>query len=492
VLLFGKKKSADESEGQDAGNGETGPQPDPKKARKWFEHARSVADTRNYDYAIECYVNGLLYSPDAMDEHEALHDVAVRRRASGAKGKGKRSPTAGGKSHVERMLAAEYQWAFDLSSASNALKVMEEAVAVNLTEVAYWIGEHAIEANRSAKRPSKYIYTRVRDLYVELQSYEKAVEACSLAVQLDPNNAELIRALRNLQAEATMDRGRYASEGGFRESVRDMDKQRAVEQDEQIAASDDVIDQQIARARAEYENAPEETDRISKYVRALLQKEDKEQEDQAIDVLQKAYDNSGQYRYKMQIGDIRMKQFNRALRELRKQREQDPDNQQIKDKYDRLAVAQAKFELEEYQQRCKNYPTDMPLRFQLGRRQLALGMNDEAIASFQEAQSDPKHRAPSLRYLGEAFAKKGWYDEAVDTFRRGIDAHEQSNDRTALELRYNLMDALEQKARAESNLELAQEANRIGSQVAQTDINFRDIRQRIESLRQLIEELRNS
>ncbi len=494
--LFGKKKPSDEDKPIEDGATDTtdaGPARDPRKARKWFEHAKSVADTRNYDYAIDCYVSGLMYAPDAMDQHEALQEVAVRRRAAGAKGKGKRAPTAGGKSAVEKMLAAEYAWAFDPSNATHALKVMENAVAADLGEVAYWIGDHAMDANRAAKRPSKFVYTRVRDLYVELEAYSKSVEACQLAVQLDPNNAELIRDLRNLQAEATMERGRYdESDGDFRKSVKDIDKQTELEQQDRIAATDDVVDQQIARARAEYEDAPDQLERLSRYVRALLQKEDKAHEDEAIRVLQKAHEETGQYRFKMQIGDIRMKQFNRAIREKRKEVDAGADDASGKEQLRKLAVAQAKFELEEFQERVKNYPTDMSLRFQLGRRQLALGMHDEAIASFQEAQADPKHRAAALRYLGEAFAKKDWFDEAIDTFRRGIDTHEQTGDRTALELRYNLMDALEQKARSESNIEIAQEANRIGSQVAQTDINFRDIRDRIDTLRKFIEQLRSS
>ncbi len=497
--LFGKKKSSDDDKAKadaataTAANAEPGDglQRDSRKARKWFEHAQSVADTRNYDYAIECYINGLQFDPDSMKRHEALHEVALRRRASNPKGKGKRAPTAGGKSHVEKMLTAEYNWAFDLSNASHALRVMEEAVAADLGEVAYWVGEHAIEANRNTKRPSKNTYTQIRDLYVELEAYDKAVEACALAVQLDPNNAELIRRLRDLQAEATMDRGKYAGGGDFRESIRDKDKQQELEESDRIAATDDVIDRQIARARADYEDAPDQPDRVNKLVRAMLQKEDKEHEDEAIKVLEKAHQDTGQYRFKMQVGDIRMKQFNRAVRELRKKQKANPDDPQVKEQLRKIAVAQAKYELDEYQERVKNYPTDMGLRYQLGRRQLALGMHDEAIASFQEAQSDPKHRAPALRYLGEAFAKKGWHDEAIDTFRRGIDSHEQSGDRTALELRYDLMDALEQKARKESNVELAREANAIGSQVAQTDINFRDIRDRIDKLRKFADELRS-
>ena len=47
------------------------PEPTPQekaKATKWFSHGRTVADTHNYDYAIECFVNGLRVWPEAVDD----------------------------------------------------------------------------------------------------------------------------------------------------------------------------------------------------------------------------------------------------------------------------------------------------------------------------------------------------------------------------------------------------------------------------------------
>jgi len=495
VALFSKKKS------DDAGGSvqEAGPSRDPRKARPWFERAKTVADTRNYDYAIQCYIQGLQHSPDSMNEHEALREVALKRKVSGGKPPGwkDKSPVKG-KSHVEKMLEAEFYFSMDPTAAGQALKIMEEAVAatqdeaddLDLTEVAFWVGDLVVEANRTSKKPSKQTYLKARDLFAAIQAYEKAVEACAHAVQMDSENAGLIRELRDLQAEATMHKAKLGEGGDFRDSIKDADKQRALAQDDAIAASGDALDEQIARLRKDYEDQPDDTTRMGKLIRALLQKEDKPHEDEAIKLLENAWETTGQYRYKMQIGDIRMKQFNRALRETRKKLQADPNNSELKEQMRRAAVAQVKFELAEYQERVKNYPTDMGLRFQLGRRHLSLHNYDDAIAAFQEAQSDPKHRGAALRYLGEAFAAKGWFDEAIDTFRRGIDSHERNDDKLALDLRYDLMDALDQKARKEKTLEVAREASEIASNIAQRDINFKDIRKRIDSLRSYIDELK--
>ena len=88
--------------------------------------------------------------------------------------------------------------------------------------------------------------------------------------------------------------------------------------------------------------------------------------------------------------------------------------------------------------------------------------------------------------------RSGWHDEAIDTFRRGIENHESSDDRRALELRYDLMDALEARAKNNREFESAQEASKVASQIAQTNINFKDIRNRVDALRQLTGELKPS
>ena len=52
-----------------------------------------------------------------------------------------------------------------------------------------------------------------------------------------------------------------------------------------------------------------------------------------------------------------------------------------------------------------------------------------------------------------------------------------------------LMDALEQRARREKDLDVAKEARKFASEILQHNVNFRDIKTRVENLRQLVDEL---
>src|SRR5438128_1750171 len=92
-------------------------EPDKAKARKWFDQARKVADTKNYDYAIECYIGGLRLWPEALEEgHKPLRVVAMGRKMAGKKPLGfmeARKHSTTGKDHRQNFLNAEFLWAHD-------------------------------------------------------------------------------------------------------------------------------------------------------------------------------------------------------------------------------------------------------------------------------------------------------------------------------------------------------------------------------------------
>jgi tetratricopeptide (TPR) repeat protein len=85
-------------------------------------------------------------------------------------------------------------------------------------------------------------------------------------------------------------------------------------------------------------------------------------------------------------------------------------------------------------------------------------------------------RARSL--IGQAFTKKGWYREAAETFERALET--ELTEETSKEIRYFLGDVLQTM----NELARAQEQF---SMVAQVDYNYKDVRQRIEQIRQKLQ-----
>ena len=495
IMAGFKKKNPDEGTGEDSGGKPTAEpiKTDPRKARPWFERAGTLAESRQYDYAIECYIGGLKFDPGVMDQHDALHEVALRRKVvGGGKPAGfmEKMKRGSGKTPLDKMLAAEYLWSKDPLSPSLAVKVMQHAVEADLGEVAYWAGDMAMKANSGAKRPSAGIYQAIRELYKHIGAFDKAVEACRLQIGLNPDNAVLLRELKDLETERTMDEGHYDDqEGDFRKSILDEEHQKNLERDQSLSRAQIVIDETIQKAKSEYEDSPEDIDALRVYVDALLRKESDESENLGVKLLGEAFERSGQYRFKQRIGDVKIRQYGRRLRALRQKYQQQPDNAELRHQMEHLLGEQLRFELAEFAERAKNYPTDMGIRFELGVRELRAKDFDSAIAHLQEAQSDPGHRVNALRFLGEAFTGKEWFDEAVDTLRRGIETHPIADDALGTGLRYDLGRALQAKAARVSDAEAAREALGVISGIAQLDINYRDVRQRVEALRQLVGEL---
>ena len=89
----------------------TNPHEGPGKGRAFFDRAKTVAATGNYDYAIECFVSGLAAWPDTVDEgHGPLRLVSMQRKQAGGKKAGMMETVkfpATGKDAVKAMLNAE-------------------------------------------------------------------------------------------------------------------------------------------------------------------------------------------------------------------------------------------------------------------------------------------------------------------------------------------------------------------------------------------------
>ena len=95
---------------------------------------------------------------------------------------------------------------------------------------------------------------------------------------------------------------------------------------------------------------------------------------------------------------------------------------------------------------------------------------------FQKAKDEPRLRVRAGQELGRCFASEGWYAEAIGEFKESIKALAGAEADTELSLRYDLMQSLAKKAKADSNIELAREAMEICSGIARKDISYRDIR----------------
>lgn len=448
-------------------------EPPSGKGAAFFERGEEVAGTGNWDFAIEMYLEGIRREPENIERgHQPLREVALKRKAQGGKGPSlreqlKRRPS---RDQVQSLVNAEFLLSKQPGSAGYMEQALKAAVALGSAAVVKWIGDLLLELQRQAKKPSKRVFLLLTRSYEGIEEYASAVQACEMARDLSPNDGQIQEQLMGLSARYTIQKGRYDEEGDFTRSVKDLEKQKEQIQRDMLVRDREHLDQSIEKARQEYLADPTVIGKVNGLVDALLEIEEEAFENEAIDVLTKAHRDTGAYRFKMRIGDIRIRQMTRRYRKLLADGDKEAAAQQ--------ARRQLEFELEEYTDRSSNYPTDLTIKFQLARRQFLAGQLDDAIASLQQAQRDPRRHLQAMTLLGQAFAKKQWHHEAAETFERAL-ATDMPEER-AIELRYNLGDVLERLGELERALEQF-------SQIAQIDYQYQDVRDRVEKLRKQID-----
>jgi tetratricopeptide (TPR) repeat protein len=133
-----------------------------------------------------------------------------------------------------------------------------------------------------------------------------------------------------------------------------------------------------------------------------------------------------------------------------------------------LKSNRSKFLVQSYQRRVADRPTDMGLRFELGKGYYVSGENDKAIAEFQQAVKDPKRKRESHIYLGMAFQRKRLFDMADTQYAK---AEEEAggvlSQATLLSIWYNRMLCNAEAGKKDAAIAL-------GKKIMEQDIAYRD------------------
>ncbi len=467
---------------------------DGAKAAKFFDRARSVHDTTNYEYATTLWLQGLRQDPTSMAGLEGFAQSAQSFAQTEKRDKPSKDQTSnfGGKGTLEKYLEQLLWWGMRPSDGSLGLKVVESAARLGLSEAGYYLGMRTLGALTATKPKKSELLTLMRSLQ-KLQAFDLAVRAGEAASALDPNDASLQAEVRNLAAQNTMSRGGYeksGAAGGFRANIKDLEAQRRLIEEDKVVKSESAVDRLIAAAKEDYESRPSDRAAIAKYAAALRDRARPEDDKAAFDLLTKAYAETQEFRFRQQAGEIQLKHARRKLAKYKQEADANPGDARAAETHKKAHEAFLRKELEELRLRVENYPTDTGLKLELGVRHFLLGEDESAIALFQEARNDPKNRGRALAYLGQSFLRMGWADEAVDSLRTALAALETQNDETGLDVRYNLMNALERKARDHREAGAAEEAYKIASSIAMQQINYRDIRARRDDLQKLSREIK--
>lgn len=455
------------------------PEEDRKKARRFFDHARSVAATAQYDYAIEMFINGLALDPEDIEQHKLLREMSLKRKASGAKDMGmfdrRKYPTST-KDEKQNMLNAERQLAFDPGNAGHMMVFAQSAFRGGFYFTATWIADILLKVNAEAPKPDYGKFINLKEIYKGLGDYKQASDACSAALELRPDDMELKGEMKGLAAEHTLSIGKYRHAKSFRDSIRFRDEQQKLLENEKDVKSEDILTRKVRDAEAEWKAAPGDPSKFSKFIDALKGTESLEYENVAIEKLEEMFKSSRQFKWRQKAGEIKIAQLNRMDRSYIADIKQHPDDARKKKEYQEFLAEKTKSELEEFQLTVENYPTDTNARWQMARRMFMLRQFQDVIPVLQQVRIDPKHRSDAGTLLGQAFLEAGFNDEAIDTLKTIIDDHPTKGDDRSKNMVYWYGRALEIKGEVSAALKQY-------SLVAQMEFKYKDVQERIKRLR---------
>jgi len=463
------------------------------EARKWFAHARKAAETRNYDYAIELYVNGLAVWPNAIEDGlKPLRVAGTARRLAGGKPAGflaaRKRPTSG-KDPLKALNNAFYLFGMEPTGVSHMEQIVQLAAKARCIGVVQWMAPVLNDAYGSAKKLSESHYAAAcagMDTAADLAMQAKQDETAMTILQANisvaqtwaehyPNSSAAEKARSDATGKLTIVKGHFASADGFKESLKDAELQHDLHDRDKAVHTEDRTAELIARARADWEKNRNVPAKLIKLVDLMLRTQDDRIENEAIDLLEKEYGSTRDYIFKQKADDILMRQMNRHRRDLIARVKASPGDSALRAAFAKHAAAQVQKEIEIYEDRQRQYPSEMRIRFMLATRLFAAKRYDEAIPLFQQTQSDGRCRGESRLYIGRCFYEKKFHEQAVGTLQKAVDELESKDNPLAMELSYWLARGLEAAGRRE-------EAKQIYGRMIQVDYNYQDARQRLEKL----------
>jgi tetratricopeptide (TPR) repeat protein len=449
------------------------------KAKAFLDRAKQAADKGNYDYAIDMYLEGIRCIPDALQEaHMPLREMALHRKEK----KGKKPSMMEkvkllqGKNPVEKLINAEYLFSKDPDNLTYGEAFLKAAVEAKLPQTVLWIADFIFNTNNNAKKPSVKTYILLKDSYAAIGLFDRAIAACQKAAQLKPQDGNLSDELQRLSAELTVSRGRYDQAGDFRKSIKNRQAQEKLQAQDAVVKTESFRLSELEEAKKAFEEDPNDQKNIFQLVEALVDQQSDESDNEAIQLLENAYQQKQDFSYKQRSGKIQIKNMKRKILKTKAEYSKKPEDEQLSVQMNQLSQQLSTVELEHYRLCVENYPTDQHLKYEYASRLIKNKQYDDAIPLFQEAKRDPRYKIASMSKIGLCFFLKGWYADAIDVFKQAIDSYEHQEDSVAKELRYNLGRSYEEKGESEQALEIYR-------RIAQLDFGYKDVRQRVDNLR---------
>jgi tetratricopeptide (TPR) repeat protein len=312
------------------------------------------------------------------------------------------------------------------------------------------------------------------NLYHEKKDIGRAQQCFNRILQVDRNDIEASRAMKNLAAERTMESGveKAATTGNYREGLKDVKTSEKLEAQTRVLKTTDEVEQAIGFKKEEISKKPEDwrlwrdLGDLHARLKAWTEAEEAYRKAIALEPVNPTL--------KMSLGNLALKRFDEQIAAQREALKANPADAASKAKLAQAEKEKLAFSLEEFARRARDLPTDPNVRYDYGEALYRSGKVREAISEFQFSVKDPKRQIPSLLRLGECFKRENQFDLSAKQYERAVENLTSMNETKKMAL-YALGDVYEKQLRFP-------EAKKVWDELYEADINFRDITKRLDAL----------
>ncbi|MBI2900261.1 MAG: tetratricopeptide repeat protein [Planctomycetes bacterium] len=393
----------------------------PSQVDQLYKRAEDAFGKRNYDYARDLFKQILTLDPDHVQTRKALRATILKKyQELGGPGKftlmtksaGASASIAMNKNKPDKLVEICQNYLIDDPNSSKVRGVLAGALMdLNRFAGASAEAEMALETDAHNIAAAKVLV----GCYQKLGKIKEAQEILEKVSRHAPEDRDLERLQRDLAAQATMNKGfEDTKDKGFRAVIKDQAQAADLEKASHLIKSDADIQVQIEKLEAEMGENPTDP-KIPKKIGDIyfeIKKDFKTARDWYHKASQLAPQDSV---LRDKVDDCMLKTLDVQIESA--SRASDP-------KLGELRTNRLRFAIQTFERRVHDRPTDMGLRFELGKYFLQSGPTymDKAIAEFQQSVKDPKKKVDSHIFLGQAFQKKKMFDMADGQYQKAEEA----------------------------------------------------------------------
>jgi tetratricopeptide (TPR) repeat protein len=430
-----------------------------------IKRAEEAFAKHNYDYARDLFLQVLTLDPDHADARKKVKaTVMTKFKEQGATSKFKLIALRG-QFEIQLKATKDYGKRIDACQRYLIDDPTNSKVRTILAESLLSIGKSngaAIEAEMAyADDTSNAGAAKIQvAAYKNIGKVKEAQVVLERVAALVPQDRDIERLHRELAAMETMKKG-FEENKDYRSVMKNKTLAEELEKKQHLIQSD--ADFQGVVKSLEEELAANPTDaKIAKRLGDLYFEKKKDYK-----TAQEWYKKASQLAPQDSV--LRDKVDDCAIRiyDVQIEAAQKASDPKLKE----IQLARLKFYIQSFERRVADRPTDMGLRFDLGRAYYVGTLVDKAIGEFQQSVKDPKRKTESHFYLGRAFQKKKMFDMA-DKQYAFAEVDVLSQDRK-LDILYNRMTCNAESGNKPKAIEL-------GKQMMEVDISYKDVAELVE------------